>query len=282
MLPGSAETETRFNMSTLIVIPARYGSTRLPGKPLAIIEGHTLLERVVDIAARAAKRTKAAYVVATDDERILKHAEEIGAPAVMTDPDLRTGTDRALAAHAAFKSMADFVLNLQGDAPFAEAEHLSRLIEFSESNEADVITPVIRLDWQSLDEMRERKLKTPFSGTTCLRDINGRAYWFSKNVIPAIRNEAELRKQSGMSPVFRHIGLYAYRLSSLKKFTALPVGDYEALEGLEQLRFIENGMSVYTIEVERPRISMSGVDSREDAELAAELIKKHGDPFHGR
>ncbi|MBU2582478.1 MAG: 3-deoxy-manno-octulosonate cytidylyltransferase [Alphaproteobacteria bacterium] len=269
-------------MSTLIVIPARYGSTRLPGKPLAVIEGRTLLERVVDVAARAAKLTGAAYVVATDDERIVRHAGEIGAPAVMTDADLRTGTDRALAAHTACGSTADFILNLQGDAPFTEADHLARLIECSNTLEADVITPVIRLDWQALDDIRERKLKTPFSGTTCVRGADGRAFWFSKNIMPAVRNEAELRKQSGMSPVFRHIGLYAYRLSSLKRFTQLPAGTYETLEGLEQLRFIENGMIVHTVEVERPRISMSGIDSKEDADLAAQLIRKHGDPFHGR
>lgn len=269
-------------MDTLIVIPARFGSKRFPGKPLQRIAGHTLLERVVDVARRAALGGVADYVVATDDQRIAKHCEDISAPCVLTDPGLQSGTDRALAAHAGANSQAGFVVNLQGDAPFTDATQITRIIELSRQVDADVITPVIALDWQELDRLRERKATTPFSGTTCLRDSDGRAFWFSKTIVPAIRNESDLRSSQCKSPVFRHLGLYGYRLEALRRFSNLPVGHYEKLEGLEQLRFIENGMSIHTVEVKPPQISMSGIDTKEDLQLAEDLIALHGDPFDGR
>lgn len=104
--------------------------------------------------------------------------------------------------------------------------------------------------------------------------------WFSKQILPAIRNEDKIRATSPMSPVYRHIGLYAYRTESLQKFQQLPEGVYEKLEGLEQLRFMENGMTIHAVTVEKPTISMSGIDTPEDAELATTLIAKHGDPFN--
>lgn len=242
-----------------------------------------MLERVVRIAktacAQSSLHTDARFLVATDHDEILAHCKNIGAPGVMTDPDLASGTDRALAAIANESPEPDFIINMQGDAPFTPPEQVSRIIAAAEKSDADVFTPVIQLDWEALDTLRERKKLTQFSGTTCVRKPDGEAFWFSKQIIPAIRKEDKRRDSSDLSPVFRHIGLYGYRLDALKRFASLPMGYYEELEGLEQLRFIENGMKVMTVEVDTPRISMSGVDTQEDAELAEQMIAKFGDPF---
>ncbi len=266
-------------MKTLIIIPARYGSTRFPAKPLQYIKGKTLLQRVVRLAERVCENYSSHFLVATDHEKILDHCQEIGAPAVMTDPELASGTDRALSAVEKSNTSPDFVINLQGDAPFTPPSHVGALISKAEVSKADVITPVIQLNWDALDVLRKRKEKTPFSGTTCLRNDEGKAYWFSKQILPSIRNEHKLREIGPLSPVFRHIGLYGYKIDALKKFVKHPIGHYEKLEGLEQLRFLENDMNIDSVVVETPKISMSGVDTPEDAELAEELIELHGDPY---
>jgi 3-deoxy-manno-octulosonate cytidylyltransferase (CMP-KDO synthetase) len=267
-------------MQTLIVIPARIGSTRFPAKPLHRIAGHSLVSRVADVAARvAAARTDTDFVIATDDPSILDHAGEIGAQAVMTDPSLPSGTDRALAAARALNTAPDFILNLQGDAPFTPPAYLEALIEAASSTKADVVTPVVQLDWAALDTVRDQKTREPFSGTSCIRREDGMALWFSKKIIPAIRKEAELRKRRTLSPVFRHIGLYGFRMDALERFAALPVGHYEQLEGLEQLRFLENGMNILTVAVKAGANAMWGIDTPEDARFAEALIAEQGDPM---
>ena len=267
-------------MKTLIVIPARYGSTRFPAKPLHMIAGHSLVSRVADIARRtAANRADVSYVIATDHQDIEAHANDIGAPCVMTDPELPSGTDRALAAARLSGSQPDFVLNLQGDAPFTPPAYLNALIEVAGTSDADVVTPVVQLDWAALDTIRDQKTREPFSGTSCIRDASGKALWFSKQIIPSIRKEAALREAGPLSPVFRHIGLYGYRMDALQRFSSLPVGHYEELEGLEQLRFLENGMTIRTVAVEPGDNAMWGVDTPEDAAFAEQLIARHGDPM---
>lgn len=267
-------------MKTLIVIPARYGSTRFPAKPLHPIAGHSLLSRVARIAAdTAGSSEQVSYVIATDHDEIAAHAREIGAPVAMTDPELPSGTDRTLAAAKQQADEPDFVLNLQGDAPFTPPAYLEALIEEAHKTNADVITPVTQLDWAALDTVRDQKTREPFSGTSCVRRADGHAFWFSKQVLPAIRKEGKLREQYPLSPVWRHIGLYGYRMSALERFAALPVGHYENLEGLEQLRFLENGMTVMTVPVSSGETAMWGVDTPEDAAYAAKLIAEHGDPM---
>ncbi|MEL6473935.1 MAG: 3-deoxy-manno-octulosonate cytidylyltransferase [Pseudomonadota bacterium] len=267
-------------MKTLIVIPARYGSTRLPGKPLAMIAGRTMLSRVIHVAQAAGHAAGADVVVATDDERIKTHAEEQGTAAVMTDAALPSGTDRARAALHALNSEADFIVNLQGDAPFTPPSHILALIRAGETTDADVATIVTPLSWAALDALREAKTTTPFSGTTCIRAEDGRALWFSKTILPAIRKEDRLRAEADTSPVLQHVGLYGYRRAALDRFSALPPSLYEQLEGLEQLRFLENGMSIHAEVVDPPTIQSAGVDSAEDLARAEALIAKHGDP-HG-
>ena len=272
-------------MKTLIVIPARYGSTRFPGKPLHPIRGRTLIQRVAQIAQQAAREAMQTdadtidYVVATDHDAIASYCLSIGVKSVMTTGDIRNGSERALAAARLYPQMPDFIINLQGDVPFAEPAHVRTLIEAAAQHSGDVFTPVVRLTWAALDDLRERKKTTPFSGTTCARSADGLAFWFSKQIIPAVRGEAALRKAGDLSPVFRHIGLYGYRVKALERFCDLPMGRYEELEGLEQLRFLENGMTIRALEVAPARISMSGVDSLEDAQLAEQMIDRHGDPY---
>lgn len=267
-------------MQTLIVIPARHGSTRFPAKPLHAIAGVTLLERVYRIAeAVATARSDVTAVIATDHADIEAHATNFGARALMTDPALPSGSDRALAAARMVETAPDFIVNLQGDAPFTPPEQISALIDTAHETGAPVVTPVIQLSWEGLDQVRRQKSAQPFSGTTCVRGDDGRAFWFSKQLLPAIRKEAELRAAGAASPVFRHIGLYGYTLAALEQFTHWPVGRYESLEGLEQLRFLENGMAIQTVEVSETSLSMWGVDTPEDAAHAEALIAAHGDPL---
>ena len=260
-------------MQTLIVIPSRYGSTRFPGKPLHMIAGKTLLQRVVEIAKRACdENDQTDYVIATDHDDIAAHAADISAPAVMTDPALPSGSDRALAAATLYRPDAEFIVNLQGDAPFTPASYIRALIEAGATTQSDVVTPVVQLSWHDLDIVREQKKSSPFSGTSCVFDRTGDAKWFSKTILPAIRKEAALRAASEMSPVWRHIGLYGYRRAALQAFVDLPEGHYERLEGLEQLRFLENGMRIHAVQVTASAHSMWGVDTPEDAQYAETLL----------
>lgn len=264
----------------LIVVPARFGSKRLPGKPLIEIAGRTLLARVVEVARGAAELAgDCEVVVATDDPRIAAHAAMLGCETVMTTADISSGSGRACVAALGRASRPEIVVNLQGDAPFIPAGMVADLIDAARDGAAACVTPVVRLDWPALDAMRAHKSLSPFSGTSCVRRQDGQALWFSKSILPAIRNEDTLRKAGPLSPVFRHLGLYAYRLEALERFETTPPTPYEIWEGLEQLRFLEMGLSIQTIEVAPPSHAMSGIDTIEDVALAEDLIAQLGDPY---
>ncbi len=266
------EREQKIAMKTAIIIPARYGSTRFPGKPLTMIGGQTMLSRVVDVARKAAKDiNQVTIAVATEDERILKHAEELGVSAVMTSDSCATGSDRVLEAIEKIAPDTDFVLGLQGDAPFTPSSALVQMTEAAQSNPTiGVVTPVINLRWSELDKLREQKNMTPFSGTTAIIDTHGKALWFSKNILPAIRKE---NRAEEFSPVHQHIGLYGYRVATLKKFVSLPQGHYEKLEGLEQLRLLENGIDIQTVKLDVPvGLAQAGIDSPEDVTRAEKML----------
>jgi 3-deoxy-manno-octulosonate cytidylyltransferase (CMP-KDO synthetase) len=266
-------------MKTAIVIPARFASTRLPGKPLAMIRGKTMLERVVALSRAAANGLDADVIVATDHAEIQTHCQQIGVDVVMTDPDLPSGTDRVAKAVSSLKQQLDFILNMQADAPLTPPEFLRAMIESFSASPCDVVTPVTQLSWDELDKLRKNKESTPFSGTTAvINEATGNAYWFSKNIIPAMRKEAEMRKQNDKSPVYRHIGLYGFSPAALQKFIRLPESIYEKMEGLEQLRLLENNLTIRCVKVDyKDRASMSGVDSKEDIARAEALIDKHGE-----
>lgn len=273
-------------MRLLIVIPARFASTRLPGKPLREIAGVPMLARTVANARRAKtvleqSGVTASIYVATDDERIEDFCRAQSIPCVMTDSALKTGSDRALAATEVLDpdaSRFDKVLNLQGDAPFTPAAHLIAVTKTLIDSSADAATAYVQLDWDALNALREHKARAPFSGTTLIEDANGRAVWFSKTITPAIRNEEACRSESHLSPVKRHIGLYAYKRETLSQFSQMAESHYERLEGLEQLRLLEAGLSMACARVEPPTISLGGIDTEADIELAEALIAQHGDP----
>nr|WP_166945075.1 3-deoxy-manno-octulosonate cytidylyltransferase [Sphingopyxis panaciterrae] len=264
----------------MIVVPARFGSSRLPGKPLLKIAGRTLLERVVAVAqAAAAHAGDCDVLVATDDPRIADHARDLGVEVALTAADLDSGSARAFAAAGLRERPPAIVVNLQGDAPFVSPLVVAQLIETQRQGGADVVTPVYRLDWDRLDRLRTHKQVAPFSGTTCVRGPDGRALWFSKTILPALREETALRQAGPLSPVWQHVGLYCYRIAALQWFAGAAPGPYEALEGLEQLRFLENGWSIATVEIDPPRHALSGIDTPADLTLAEEAIARLGDPF---
>jgi len=259
----------------LIVIPARMASKRFPGKPLAQISGISMIRRTAKIATQI---TEADYVIATDHPDIKTHCKDHDLPVAMTDPELASGSDRALAAAKTVRPEADIILNLQSDAPFTDPKHIRAILQRLDRSSADIATPAVQLDWEALDQLREAKKTTPFSGTTVI-EKNGRAVWFSKAILPAIRKETELRQSAPLSPVLRHIGLYGFRREALERFTSWPPSTYETLEGLEQLRALENGLHIEIVKVAAAQISSPGIDTADDLARAEALIETFGDPF---
>lgn len=268
-------------MSIAIVIPARYASTRLPKKPLIKIAGKEMVLRVYDIAKKAMEGLQdCTAVVATDHQEIYDFCAEHNVPVVMTDPNCPTGSDRVCEALAQLPKMPDFVVNLQGDNPLCPPWFVRQMIDAYLQNPAEtqVVTPAVHLTWEALDNLRESKKTTPFSGTTVTFDDDHFALWFSKNIIPAIQKEPKWREALPMSPNFRHIGLYGYRTDTLHRFVKLPQGRIEKIEGLEQLRFLENRIPIKIVEVDyKGRPAMNGVDSPEDRDKAERLINQYGE-----
>ncbi|MCB9964115.1 MAG: 3-deoxy-manno-octulosonate cytidylyltransferase [Rhodospirillales bacterium] len=271
-------------MKILIVIPARYGSTRFPGKPLVLLGGRSMLSHVVEKAREAIAFVREGsmesvdidLLIATDDERIMAHAADLNTSAILTPASCKTGTDRVLAAIRQLPESPDYVLCLQGDVPLIPSEVVRDMIRtMLEFPHLDVVTPVHNLSWEDLDRLRAAKEQTPFSGTTVIMDDAQRAVWFSKNIIPAIRKEDSFRASLPMSPVWRHIGVYGYRVDILERFSYLEEGFYEQLEGLEQLRLLENHISIQCVPVTIPAGALlSGIDSPEDLARAEAVLQQ--------
>lgn len=262
-------------MSVSLVIPARHGSTRFPGKPLARIKGQTMLARVVDIARQAVSDIPdATIIVATEDERIADHARELQVQCALTSQECKTGTDRVYQTVKLLKITSEFIINFQGDAPFTPPHVIRSLIEdFLSGDKNKVITPVHQLSWKGLDQLRKSKKSTPFTGTTVVMNKNNEAIWFSKNILPAMRNESDLRQKTALTPVWQHIGLYGYPRQILKDFIILPSSYYEELEGLEQLRLLENGHRIKCVPVQvDSEMIHSGIDSPEDIKSAERYL----------
>ncbi|MDO4558712.1 MAG: 3-deoxy-manno-octulosonate cytidylyltransferase [Planctomycetia bacterium] len=274
----------------LIVIPARYASTRLPGKPLQKIAGVEMIRRVAQNARIVCDTTHdyaTDYVVATDHEQILGFCEQYQIPAIMTDDTCRSGTERCYSAVKKLRRKPDLIVNLQGDNPLCPPEILRSLPDtWNEDviagHSAELYTPCVRLSWEAHDRLVESKKVTPYTGTTVLVDRNGMAMAFSKSILPVIRDPDAARKRMSVSPVRQHIGLYAYRYDTLEHYFTLPVSDYEQndLEGLEQMRFLYNGWKIRMVEVEfHGRPFTGGIDSPEDVARAEEILRKYGDPM---
>ncbi len=238
-------------MTVLIVIPARYASTRYPGKPLVGLTGATGVEKtLIRRSWEAAMTVQGAdrVVVATDDARIRDHAQGFGAEVVMTSESCQNGTERCAEAVDVLGGGFEIVVNLQGDAPLTPAWFVEDLIAGLRADAgADIATPVLRTEGRMLAALLEDRRNGRVGGTTAVFGSGMRALYFSKEVIPFT---GKPYADDAMTPVFHHVGVYAYRPAALDAYPAWPVGPLETLEGLEQLRFLENGRAVLCVEVE--------------------------------
>lgn len=238
-------------MSVLICIPARYQSTRYPGKPLVPLRGATgvsrsLMHRTWLAGLKVSGVDK--VVIATDDDRIRDAAADFGAEVVMTSTTCFNGTERCAEALEQLGGGFDIVVNLQGDAPLTPVWFIEDLIASLNANPtAEVATPVLRCDGRALNGFLEDRREGRVGGTTAVFAHDKRALFFSKEVIPYT---PERYDDADETPVFHHVGVYAYRPSALAAYPRWPVGPLERLEGLEQLRFLEQGRAVLCVEVE--------------------------------
>lgn len=236
-------------MKTLIAIPARYASTRYPGKPLVTLKGpdgeKTLIRRSWEAAMAVQGIDR--VVVATDDARIADHARSFGAEVVMTSSDARNGTERC--AEVAVQCPGyDVIVNLQGDAPLTPAWFVENLVAgLARDPQADIATPVLRCTGKMVQGFLDDRRAGRVGGTTAVFGAGGRALYFSKEVIPFL---GHAYAPDAPTPVFHHVGVYAYRPAALAAYPAWPIGPLETLEGLEQLRFLENGRPVLCVEVD--------------------------------
>lgn len=238
-------------MSVLVVIPARYASTRYPGKPLVSLKGasgvsRSLIER--SWMAASAVRGVARVVVATDDDRIQSACEAFGAEVVMTSEDCANGTERCAETRQTLGDDYEIVVNLQGDAPLTPPWFIEDLVKgLRAAPDAGVATPVLRCDGKALSGLLADRRAGRVGGTTAVFAPDRSALYFSKEVIPFT---GCTYADGDPTPVFHHVGVYAYRANALLKYPRWAAGPLETLEGLEQLRFMENGHKVLCVEVD--------------------------------
>lgn len=264
-------------MSVLIVIPARYASTRYPGKPLVALTGaqgrkQTLIERSWRAACAVSGVDR--VVVATDDTRISDAAEAFGAEVVMTSENCANGTERCAEAHAALGGGYDIVVNLQGDAPLTPHWFVESLVQgLLDDPQAEIATPVLRCDGATLNSLLEDRKAGRVGGTTAVFGTDNRGLYFSKEVIPYT---GKAFAETDPTPVFHHVGVYAYRPDALAQYAGWPTGPLERLEGLEQLRFLENGRAVLCVEVEAKGREFWELNNPEDVPKLEAMMAKMG------
>jgi 3-deoxy-manno-octulosonate cytidylyltransferase (CMP-KDO synthetase) len=258
-------------MKTAIVIPARHGSSRFPGKPLALIHGHSLIHRTWAIA-RAVAGAQAVWV-ATDSPQILEHVAAFGGQALMTSEACANGTERIWAALQQLPEPPEMVVNFQGDAVLTPPWVLEGLVKTMESEpKIELATPAVRLSRDEYQEWRRRKNEGDATGTFVTFDDRMQALYFSKALIPFVRQAG-----AELPPVYRHIGLYAYSLAGLRRYLALPPAPLERAEGLEQLRALEHGMPVRVVTVDYRGRRHCSIDKPEDITAAEEIIREEGE-----
>jgi 3-deoxy-manno-octulosonate cytidylyltransferase (CMP-KDO synthetase) len=260
-------------MRVLIVIPARFGSTRFPGKPLAPILGVPMIRRVHAIARAGAPDAR--VVVATDDERITDFVRGFGGEAVMTPDTIRNGTERAAVVDKQLGSDFGFVINLQGDAVLTPPWVISAVVEAAADPAVEMATPAVRMSAQSFERLRNAKAGGEVGGTTVTFDCKHDALYFSKSIIPFVRTVTD------PLPVWRHIGLYGYRSATLARLVALSPGPLEMAEQLEQLRALEHGIRIRIVPVDYRGRTHWGVDSPEDLRRCEEFILREGELVPG-
>lgn len=264
-------------MSVLIVIPARYASSRYPGKPLAELTGSSGVARsLIERSWRAACEVQGVdrVVVATDDDRIKHAAEAFGAEVVMTSTTCMNGTERCAEAHEVLGGGFEIVVNLQGDAPLTPHWFVEGLVEgLRAAPAAEIATPVLRCDGAALNGLLADRKAGRVGGTTAVFDVDHHAMYFSKEVVPFT---SQTYANAEATPVFHHVGVYAYRPDALAAYSGWPTGPLETLEGLEQLRFIENGRNVLCVEVEARGRAFWELNNPEDVPKIEAMMRQMG------
>lgn len=244
-------------LKTVGIIPARWGSTRFPGKPLAPILGRPMIQWVVEAALKAVRLSQ--VIVATDDSRILDAVKGFGGCAELTSDQHRTGSDRI--AEVAARGQWDLVVNIQGDEPLIDPADIDRAVKGVEDN-PDIPVSTLMAPVKTEDERDDVNV------VKVVTDARGRALYFSRSPIPHHRDGGGKAPLEG---VFRHLGLYAYRSSFLREFTRMPSTPLEELEKLEQLRILESGFPILVLNTEN---RSPGVDRPEDIEKLETLLAK--------
>lgn len=245
------------------IIPARYASTRFPGKPLAMLGGKPVIQRVYE----QVKECFDELYVATDDERIKDAVESFGGKVVMTADECKNGTERCLDAYKRLSLDCDVVVNIQGDEPFIQKKQIRALMECFDAEGTDIATLVKPFEVSDGIEI----LENPNSPKVVLNE-SGFAVYFSRSVVPYLRG---VEKEQWLSKhvFYKHLGIYAYRAAVLETITTLPQSPLEIAESLEQLRWLENG---YKIKVGVTDIETIGIDTPEDLERAKEFAASIG------
>lgn len=245
------------------IIPARYASTRFPGKPLALLGGKPVIQRVYEQVSAVVEDA----VVATDDERIFAAVEAFGGRVVMTSTEHRSGTDRCYEAYQKIGKTYDVVINVQGDEPFIAHSQLRAIMSCFDDEQTEIATLVKPFT----EEDGIEALENPNSPKVVV-DAASKAIYFSRSVIPYLRG-VEREEWLKHHTFYKHIGMYAFRSEALRAVTALPQSSLERAESLEQLRWIENG---YKIGVGISDVETVGIDTPEDLARAEEfLANKH-------
>jgi 3-deoxy-manno-octulosonate cytidylyltransferase (CMP-KDO synthetase) len=262
-------------MNTVILIPARYQSSRYPGKPLVDLRGaggspKSLIQRSVE-AARKIAGVNGVFVT-TDDERIAGACTAFDVGVIMTSPECRNGTERCAEALAQLHS-PDLVVNFQGDALLTPSYFVEALIERMRRDDVDVATPAMRLRSSEVRALQSEEAAGRVGGTTVVTDTTDRALYFSKRLIPHLPAGA---LDADISPVMLHIGVYAYRPVALAAYAETPPSELEQLEGLEQLRFLANGTPVAVVEVAPPPFALRELNNPEDVAPIEEALALAG------
>ena len=244
-------------MTFTAIIPARYASTRFPGKPLAVLGGKTVIQRVYE----QVKSVLSDVYVATDDERIFSCVESFGGKAVMTRKDHQSGTDRIQEAVEKTATQADVIINVQGDEPFIQPSQIKTLMQLFDDPTTQIGTlGKLFESMEAVENPNSPKIVT---------DMKGFALYFSRSVIPYIRGKERQDWFNGY-PFLKHLGVYAYRREVLSEVTKLPQSSLEKAESLEQLRWLQNG---YRIRVGMTDVETVGIDTPEDLQRAEEFLK---------
>lgn len=237
-------------MKILGIIPARYGSTRFPGKPLIDINGKSMIQRVYEQAKSCTNLKE--VVVATDDHRIFDHVKSFGGNVEMTSDKHESGTDRCAEVMDKLEENYDVVINIQGDEPYIDPIQITQLCECFNDEKTDIATLIKKIETTE-DLLNVNKVKAVKSSADF-------AIYFSRNPIPFVKGE-EKENWLKTNTYFKHIGIYGYRTEVLQKVTQMPLSILEKAEGLEQLRWLENGLRIKVAETQLEAIA---IDSPED------------------